>query len=240
MRSIIASPKINCKYQFQIRNTIENGQKHINKGMKLYELVKRRKKLSLKLPNLKHIEKIGQGAEASVFSTKSPNSIIKVIPLKNLDSSYLEFIDAIMDHQDNPYFPKIHKAVVHNTLKGPVLILSMEKLHKLNDPKLQDSIKHLFSSIFGISPEQWEESLYSFHKGHLSFSDLGHLAMIGGYDSVKDMLTQTKDPKLIEAYQILAPLIAKYGDDLHNDNIMVRLTGTGPQLVLVDPLRPSI
>lgn len=205
--------------------------------MRLDELVKRRKPITKKFPNFHNIDIIASGAEGTVFKPKkSPNTIIKKVFLREengkIISSYLDFIDTIMDHQDNPYFPKIYKAVVHKSVGDPYLILSMEKLHNMNHPILKDTARQLLSNLFKGGEIDFDSY------GRISFINLEDLAHSLGFDSVESMISASRDPKFKEAYRILKPLLKKYDDDLHEGNIMVRLTGHGPQLVIIDPLTP--
>jgi hypothetical protein len=128
----------------------------------------------------------------------------------------------VQAHQDNPFFPRIYKAKIYKDEENLyALRVEMEKLISLYDPKMIDTAPHIFRQLglsFGSHDRNdWNNPAY-----------------------VKDVIESTNNPKFAEALRILSPYFQKFSSDLHKKNMMVRLTGSGPQLVITDPFMPSV
>lgn len=187
-------------------------------------------------------QKVGSGIGAGIMDSEvyvdkqHPNRILKSVHIRNLDDPYYRYIRMIEQHQNNPFFPRIYgfKVVDHDDTEqhgeyaaGPhhILYVFMEKLHPITvlEP---DHIKQLLINL-GIN-----------YIGKLTGDySLRNLMKSDQYRThVKKTSVQ---PKFVEAMRLLEPMIKKFGQDLHIDNLMVRLTGVGPQIVITDPLYPS-
>ena len=202
-------------------------------------------------------ELAGQGIQARVYKTGS-GVVTKVAVLDDelgLRDPAVKFLDIILQHQDNPFFPRIYHARVYRDKEGildPILIVQMEKLMKLTDPKIEDASADLLDQL-GIGTTELSQHF----KDHVKKSDwskstkrimtktsalnqkMMKLAMDGDANAIAKLGSRSKNPKFREALKLLAPTMAKEGSDLHHGNWMVRLTGAGPQLVIIDPFTSS-
>jgi hypothetical protein len=170
----------------------------------------------------KNHEEIGLGRTAVTFKSKKPNTVIKTSYHKSLDDPYITYLKTVQAHQDNPFFPRIYKAKIYKDEENLyALRVEMEKLISLYDPKMIDTAPHIFRQLglsFGSHDRNdWNNPAY-----------------------VKDVIESTNNPKFAEALRILSPYFQKFSSDLHKKNMMVRLTGSGPQLVITDPFMPSV
>jgi hypothetical protein len=147
----------------------------------------------------------------------------------------------IKSHQNNPFFPKIHGIRIYDVdqFDGKtddgyeysvdshlMLYVWMEKLHPLKSLD-EDHVRQLLS-IVGID-----------YQGQMQ-DDMSLRNTFRYGENRRDLQQKTIIPKFKEALRVLEPMFKKFGQDVHIENIMVRLTGVGPQLVIVDPLYPSI
>lgn len=182
---------------------------------------------------------LGSGIQGVAYKhPKQPNSVIKTAEIENPDTdSYAEFIRLAMAHQDNPFFPRIHSAKI---IKSPepkpnrppndspyTLVVNMEKLQPYLLSNVTDAAHEMFQRL-GV-PEKVAQSdnpgaLFNYL---LSTSNRRELA------------NKTPNPQFREALLALEPFIQEFDIDMHGGNWMVRLTGHGPQIVILDPLHPS-
>lgn len=179
----------------------------------------------------KKAKPIGIGAQASAYELPNqPGSIIKYVQVENLKDAHLKFTNLILAHQDNPFFPRIYNAKLIRNLDSSgdeeyneyQLIVQMEKLKHLNTEELDGK---LFLGQLGFPKD--ERFGYDLEILMNNFN---------GPKSRKKLAARTKNPKFKEALELLEPYFKYYGSDLHDDNVMARLTSIGPQLVIVDPI----
>ena len=152
-----------------------------------------------------------------------------------------------LDHQDNPFFPKIYNAKIYiyplNHVGGHahdgILYVEMERLHELNANKLRDNIEPILQSL-GISSDLIKHNAELMTTSNDYGGDMYYVLFdfFKDKESMKKLLASSKNPKFKQALQI----ILKTNDenyisnlDLHGGNLMFRLTGVGPQLVFSDP-----
>jgi hypothetical protein len=102
------------------------------------------------------------------------------------------------------------------------MVVTMEKLYPLKrNSKLYDIVIDNFQ-LQGI--------------------DISNTNSLGSYFSLRSnrvlLARNTKNPKLREALRLVEHIIKMpfVFPDMHNGNWMIRLTGVGPQLVIVDPV----
>jgi hypothetical protein len=173
-------------------------------------------------------EELGSGQTARVFKSEDPNTVTRLTYVRGKNDPYLQFIRLIQKHSDNPYFPRIYDARLYPSPEHGRyvyrLMLNMERLVPVRDERTIDAAEGILRRIGVLPPDQdlrkpWLKSLFR--------------------DKRQEMIANSKDPKFVEALKLLDPLLTKFGVDLHNKNIMLRLTGAGPQLVLLDPLVPK-
>ena len=195
---------------------------------------------------------IGKGRQAKVFEfPNKPGTVIKHVSVKEdfKTDVHANFINLAIKHQDNPFFPKIYNAKIY-TNKGKfgaehapgekTLVVQMEKLHPMNKSNISDSAQHLLYSI-GIDnskprgPET-EEDPNPINNVQRSM-DIDAVLRRAFEDSTKRMeiAENTKNPHLAKAIYALEPLFQSYDNDILIQNLMLRLTSTGPQLVFTDP-----
>lgn len=191
-------------------------------------------------------DKVGAGAQADVYSHQGkPGTVTKVAHIKDTEDATYKFIELAMAHQDNPYFPRINSAKVYNSDESSnrlsfkdsknVLIINMERLIPVKNQKIRQMLPVLFNQI-GIKSEKGGTE-------DVSKNDLDSLGtqlweLFGSPEGRKQIISDTKIPELKEALTLTSNLIESNPDfrpDLHEDNVMIRLTGSGPQLVIVDP-----
>lgn len=197
--------------------------------MKLFELLERQEpKIDFRPRQIKNIDVLkagtmGQGLQAVVGKTKG-NTVIKKAAIYGNNDAYLQYVALIAEHQDNPFFPQIYSAKVFQEAppedvkgyaKGQMyLVVHMERLHEINNPKIKDAVE-----------EQAKR---------LGIGSLEDVTLDDEYDR-KSIAGDTNNPQLKEALELMEPLFQYYGSDMHLGNWMVRLTSTGPQLVFADP-----
>jgi len=200
-------------------------------------------------------EMAGEGAQAKVYNT-GLGMVTKVAVLDEelgLNDPAVNFLDIILEHQDNPFFPKIYHARVYRDkegIKDPVLLVQMEKLMSIVDPKIVDAVSGLFDQL-GIGTKEISKE-FKQHVKQYGKSTANVLTrtralnnkirdgwMLENPKAIAKLGSRSKNPQFREAVKFLTPAFLKHGNDLHHGNWMVRLTGSGPQLVIIDPFAPS-
>lgn len=170
---------------------------------------------------------VGSGLQDSriYLDKQHPSRVVKVVDIMDTSDSYLVYIRMVEAHQNNPFFPRIYGYKVYDRDTHYKLVVFMEKLVPLN--KLDEDVAAQILSSIGI------EYVGSFTYDH-------SLAKIMKDPKYREQLKQsTRYPKFKEALRLLEPLFKKYIGDLHIENLMVRLTSVGPQIVITDPLFPA-
>lgn len=186
---------------------------------------------------------IGSGYGGGVIDSKvykdlqHPNRILKVVKVFSMKDSYIKFIKLILNHQDNPFFPRIYGYKIHEeegdtSLKNNNLMYNhftvyvfMEKLipmHKFDDSMIRRALKNVGINYDGPLTD-------SFDMKQL-FDKPVDRSVISAHSLI---------PKFQEAMILLEPLFKEYGNDMHIDNLMMRLTKYGPQIVIIDPCIPE-
>lgn len=173
---------------------------------------------------LNQVTKVGKAGSISDRSAK-------IKKIKN--DGYLAYLHAIHTSGiKNPYFPRIYDLKI---LKGADGALSyranIEKLVAFNSEKIVDNddlMASLYDDMFN------EETTY--------YKDYGPGAGIKftlDNISTSGKLGIVKDPDLLEALRLIDTVVKSnklFVADLHSGNIMWRITGSRPQLVIVDPV----
>lgn len=169
-------------------------------------------------------KEIGSGVSSVNFSHKdNPNIVIKSIQLNGdySDSSEYQFLRVCLNHQDNPWFPKIYNAKLYKPSNK--IIVKMEKLEKITKEDYKKLIK-----IFNV--DYVVQSGRSMH--HVETTLRGKF---NTPQNVNDLIRKTTNIQLQQAFRLLKPFFNRYGSDLHFDNVMKRKNG---QFVLLDPIYP--
>jgi len=181
----------------------------------------------------KNVEILGQGVEAVVYKTKDSPNVIKALGTHLKDVNEIPFVKYILMSlkysNENPYFPKVYDIKKYETSSGtsfPIIYtFKMEPLvhlDKLSDKEMLVLWNKTFTEHRDIPP-----STKSFSKR----LETAYYASNYGKDVVKEE-NLSKVLKLISK----ARHITNSQTDIHDQNIMVRRTSQGPQLVITDPL----
>lgn len=152
------------------------------------------------------------------------------------EDGYLSYLKAIQDIKhsgnNNPYFPRIHdlKTIRDKHTEHISYRVNMEKLVPFKSDKIiynDDLMRSLYSDMFN---DQYDENPLSIPSN----------IEIACYSNTWNI----KDPDLLEVIKLIQEIKARsdrdldngFGIDLHEGNMMWRITGTRPQLVITDPL----
>ena len=189
-----------------------------------------------------NVTKLGMGAFSTAYQHKhSPHDVVKGSKLTAKPDGFEAFFMGLSEHpemQTNPYFPRFRninrfKAKGKQQTSYMVRVETLEKLKVLSNKESE----MLFDKIFTDEGKKFVEE--KLHKWDLNPKKWSYLT-IGLEFLVTDtaLLEDVKDEHLLQAMDFLQELSEKYNYDidLHDENIMIRRTSVGPQLVLNDPL----
>lgn len=202
-------------------------------------------KLIWDFTNNPKLKKLGSGHQAIAYNhVNKPNTIVKVIRIKKpyKTDPIIDFVQICMDNQNNPFLPRIYTAKlyeINDSNNQNVLIITMEKLHPLTETtNLFDVSFDVFKQL-RLFPDE-EDTTHPFH------DNWNDPSVEICYDIIFEMfhdpryrewlVNNTPNRYLAKAIRLLDYLFDKYNPDVHSDNIMFRLTSSGPQLVLMDPI----
>lgn len=206
-------------------------------------------KSSLKIHS-NNVEEFPKGTQARVYRT-SAGVVTKFIRLDSKDESTVRFYRLISEHQNNFLFPRIFSAKLYEiegTLENGTmvmtkdywLIVQMEELFHLNKISTENRFVKQLLENSGISVESKYRILDNedtlFHHLFFVIRDLfqkGKNESIQG--DVKYEVRGSQIPKFIGEIRAIMRFQTVW--DLGVDNYMVRLTKTGPQLVMLDPIK---
>jgi len=174
----------------------------------------------------------------------TPNAVIKVIDITlgaQVDGQVAN-TNMVLEHQDNPFFPKIYKAVIfkhYNPGGDHKLYIEMERLHEMTAEKLRHNHEAVLHSM-GLDPSliSGETDVHGEDPERYLYALEEIMRLLAHPENIPaDFITKIKNPQFIEAIRILRKTQAQHhvGYDLHAGNYMYRLTGVGPQLVIIDP-----
>lgn len=155
---------------------------------------------------------------------------INVVPSDIDEDGYMSYIRAIDNFnktgKTNPYFPVIHNVRIMKDESGKMNFkVDLEKLHPFNTPGIADN-EELMHSIFYRMFNSTETN-----PDRKSFTRWLTASLSNP--------NRIKDPKLAAALSLIQSVIGREGNfnsDIHGDNVMWRITGTIPQLVITDPV----
>lgn len=179
----------------------------------------------------------GHQATAFAHSNKS-NIAVKTIKLKTKDP-ILDFINICEQHSNNPFFPKIYSAKIYERENDRYMIITMEKLHPLRGPSslIKNNIPFFTNLRILPTEEDTQHPLYDSFMKPTGPSVYEMIRMMFAETEYRHWLNQnTPNKKLSEALTLLENLFETHFPDLHIDNFMIRLSGSTPQLVLLDPI----
>lgn len=198
------------------------------------------------LHNVLKVEKsnyLGGGAYATAIRTTNPHIIRKIGKTERhpQDDGYLQFLEAILKHQDNPYFPRIYKIKIfrsknmENSFKEPFIywfMVDMERLRPINELNIEQ-IDSVMERTFGRETTPFEKARIKNGRYGEIFGAIERAV----WDLTGDNPDTIIDPTLHEVINILRDITKrKYiSVDIHDYNIMFRLLPSGAQLVITDP-----
>lgn len=211
----------------------------------------------VQVPNIRNSTPLGAGIQGFASSLKRhPNTIVKIALTADIDA-YAEFIRLALAHQDNPFFPKIKSVKRYridvlsedeydelmasigvrppqspnNTMLDYfkwMIIIVMEKLRPIENIQFP---KGYFVKLFGkgaisaLSPDYTEDWFDRIRFVTRIIGDRGQL-----------ISKSTPNRYLKDILRLMRPMWNKWMVDTKADNIMVRETPQGPQLVFIDPV----
>lgn len=174
---------------------------------------------------------VGAGIQSMVFPhPNDPNFVVKSVTIIDpRREGYVKYVALVLDHQNNPFFPKIKHAKLYklppqeetNNAKYKMVVV-MEKLHRLKE--MEDLVPEAFEQL-GISREYIDFDPRSTKL--LDFMSNSHNRQM--------LRSTTTNSQFRQALELLEPLLLKHKPDLRVGNLMFRLTGGQPQLVIIDP-----
>jgi len=203
------------------------------------------------------IETLGSGAFATAYRhKKNPYDITKGSKASKVPDGFKAFYDALSkneDAQSNPYFPRFRSmSKYHGQDDRQSYIARMEPLEqyvKLSHKERQMLVNKLFGEHgIDIINHYFEDenrkarrpdATQEFFPGEkLAFAVQNSLENDTWADELR---WQIEDKKFLQAIEFLQDAAEKYEYDLdmHYNNLMVRRTSVGPQLVFNDPFGAS-
>jgi hypothetical protein len=191
---------------------------------------------------------VGSGANAAVYRKDDPehlNTVQRVSSAKGTDDrgyhAYAEFLTRYPGLRKNPYLPRLRK--VEHTADN-VVEYEVERLHPFHDERISHAptLWALCNRIF--TPDRVlkiksavANDMTSEGKEALKTRIIGTLIMAVNLRDTRQRET-IQDPLLRQALRVISAVTRHdiVYPDIHEGNIMWRLTGTMPQLVITDPL----
>jgi hypothetical protein len=200
----------------------------------------------------------GGGVYAHVYAHKKrPGSVLKVGKYSTRlpeEDAYLGYINLLANNDrmaSNPYFPRVYDVKIYpyeseyartKEWTGEYVV-EMEELQSIEDLSVEE-VNMLGNRMFKYWKQRGSEiahDMFSYLPSNMQIP-AALIAMIreavNQYSST-DFEYQIKDKKLTEAVMLLRELISKgyIEEDLHINNVMIRRTSVGPQLVITDPVK---
>lgn len=167
---------------------------------------------------------IASGGEATVYNdVNDPHMAVRSVHRKR-DDSYWKYIEAIVKNKmtgNNPYVPRVYK---FDKNKQKFQLEKLVPMHSMDDKEL-DYIAETIGLI-ERGPDPWDRAKWA--KVSLIVTFIRD-AMYKKLETIPEDLQQVL--KLI-----LSLKATNSTDDISEDNVMVRRTPYGPQLVITDPL----
>lgn len=174
---------------------------------------------------LNQVSKVGKTGVIDQHNSKSTATDIA-------EDAYLTYLKIIHDSGTggNPYFPRIHDLKIMKDSEGLLTYkVNMEKL-------VPYSAEYLFYNELLVR-SLWEDMFTTPYRGSSASAIVNKIAMyLGSYVTEYNGI---KDDNLVEALQLINAILVEYPnfrEDLHNGNVMWRITGSRPQIVLIDPI----
>ncbi len=178
-------------------------------------------------------QRLGSGAQGrAITHPKQANVAIKIANVYDVDHDpYVEFVKLALENQDNPFFPRIYKAkLVRMGDSIYQLVLNMERLHNISNPNIADAVVENFKRL-GFPQDVADTTTADITKDVVKIRK-----WLEQRTNRQQLAKTTPNPNFREALTLLEPFLEKFKNDMHAQNWMARLTPSGPQLVIIDPL----
>lgn len=192
---------------------------------------------------------LGQGLQGFVVVNKTkPNSVVKVFGYNNeQENEYIRFLRYLQQSHSNPYLPRIYRVKLFNK----PMILDGTEMSKIKDfngktkiacPLCVEKYQHIgvveLEKLVPITNPKLRRVMFEKLQSMINQPEIKTIndALIYLIDDLDNNGGRSMDPLLQDAYNLIQRFTTI--PDLHIENVMVRLTNIGPQLVLVDPISP--
>ena len=165
------------------------------------------------------------------------------LPGKTLSKdAYFQYVKTIAPHiKSNPFLPRIYEVRIEKDPTGDEQPeYTLEKLVHLEDVNLQ-TLKSVCYSIFGNNEQEIENFITTKQCINLLIDGLetAFYSNESARRTAGSGQISVTNKKLLQALSIIKKVRdtnSLYGLDLHQENMMLRITPVGAQLVLTDPL----
>lgn len=216
--------------------------------MKLFELQHNIVKSSSNITQLhqnnikQHPNSLGTGMDAVVFQSKNPSAqgiVKKIIYNSTVTFEQDHTIQYLLfgNNNNNPLVPRVYKIKQIEKTDNHDFVIEMEKLYPLTQLDIKDSllVESLLLSIFDPVEKHTEATF----KSHFEFGELIAKTFSGPKDMIWLGCTRHLNSNALAVKQFLHHRNGRF-NDINSDNIMLRYTSTGVQLVIADPLTNGI
>lgn len=176
-------------------------------------------------PNHKYV---GSGAGAYVGRTDDPHEMDTVERLANEKdgtSLFYQWLTANPEAASNPYFPRVKS----NRTENGITYSIVERLVPLLSERLMSEplMESVWEQMFNLPLNDTEPSEIA-----ISIAETLDKACGRKGGAIREAIA---DPQLAEAIGLLTSSAKTGYPDIHDGNIMWRITGNRPQLVFTDP-----
>lgn len=195
---------------------------------------------------------IGSGQYAYVKDDKTDPHMVNKFQKRPTNNdpfwTYVQFIQNSDDALDNPYLPKIYSKVSATDKNDDTSnMVKMEKLYPLRNLSSAQAL-HLYHRAFGqdYADTYYGKQTVSRYKTETDemIDELAGGAMSYLLYAIGEVINGEEKPQIFDDNDLKKALIIierirrkfRYRADIHDDNLMIRLSPHGPQLVITDPL----
>jgi hypothetical protein len=194
---------------------------------------------------------LGSGVEAVAYFNENTQTVLKVIKFNSElqkyelkhESTYRYLKEITKEfNTGNPYFPKIYSIRFFEYSLGESEthiygVVQMERLYSINDFNKESLVGAIRNTGYDEYIEDYNETSPNLIQEFLF--NISQFLRGNNPAFIKSM--SKSNPKFTTAMAVIRKLIKKYDfrPDLHEGNMMIRLTNKGPMLVFTDPLIPQ-
>ena len=184
--------------------------------------------------------------------------VVKIVDIEGMETSNMsKFMTVIRNNRNNPHFPRVSFTKSTHYKGRDVYIIIMEKLHPMNSEKLGDVSLQQFENNMGLtidtvvrqyalataddSQDDNEERVKTYIEDMeiKSVKQVLHLMGLSlSYDplNLEFFKSKSKNKLFWDAMEVLMNAGLGHHFDTHDENFMIRLTGSGPVIVITDPV----